>query len=149
MTVMTSFNRNISALLTLCEKNLPGTVDSLCKGPAPRSFDKFVDVHRNKMLNKQWTYRWFVMTPMWRHCNDIGKCEKYAQLRTNRRQPTHCIPGRVVACIGRHLWVVWTKLTVLQRGHIVSKAHTGLSLHVIILSLPPLQCGHRSCQRQL
>ena len=59
--MMTSSNRNISALLAICATQKPVT----------RIFDVFFDLHPNKRLSKQWRGWWFETQScsLWRHCN--------------------------------------------------------------------------------
>ena len=55
----------------LCEGNPPVTGGFPSQRPVMRCFDDFLDMRLNKLLNKQWSCRWFV-TPrrsLWRHCN--------------------------------------------------------------------------------
>ena len=73
--MMTSSNRNISALLSLCAGNPPVTGDFLAQRPMTRSFDIFFDLRLNKRLTKQTWGGWFEMSthPLWRHCNARGR----------------------------------------------------------------------------
>ena len=60
-----------SALLALCEGNLPVTGGFPSQRPVTQSFDIFFDLRQNKRLSKQSRLRWFE-TPsrsLWRHCN--------------------------------------------------------------------------------
>ena len=62
----------ISALLTLCAGNSPGTGKFPAQGPVTRSFDIFFDLCPNKRLSKQ-PWAWWFQTPshpLWRHCHD-------------------------------------------------------------------------------
>ena len=61
-----------SALLALCEGNLPVTGGFPSQRLVTRSFDVFFDLRLNKRLNKQSRHRWFE-TPsrsLWRRCDE-------------------------------------------------------------------------------
>ena len=51
-----------SALLALCEGNLPVTGGFPHKGPEMRHFDVHFDVILNNLWNKQPNYQWFPIT---------------------------------------------------------------------------------------
>ena len=59
-----------SALLVLCERNLPVTCEFASQMPVMRSFDVFFDLRLNKRLGKQPRRRWFETPsrPLWGHC---------------------------------------------------------------------------------
>ena len=69
--MMTSSNRNISALLVLCEGNPPVTGGFSKKRPVTRSVDVSFDLRLNKRLSKKSGRRWFdtPLRSLWRHCN--------------------------------------------------------------------------------
>ena len=62
----------LSALLALCEGNLPVTGRFPSQRPVTRSFDVFFDLRVNKRLSKQSRRRWFetLSRSLWRHCNE-------------------------------------------------------------------------------
>ena len=62
-----------SALLALCEGNLPVTGEFLSQRPVTRSFDVLFDLRLNKRLSKQSWCWWFETPsrPLWRQCNDM------------------------------------------------------------------------------
>ena len=63
-----------SALLALCAENSPVTGEFPTQRPVTRSFDVFVDVCRNKRLNKQSWGWWFetLSRSLWRQCNGVN-----------------------------------------------------------------------------
>ena len=69
--MLTSSNRNISALLAICAGNSPVTGEFPAQRSVARSFDVFFDLRPNKRLSKQWWGWWFETPscPLWRHCN--------------------------------------------------------------------------------
>ena len=71
--MMTSSNRNISALLSFRAGNSPATGEFPAQRPVMQSFDVFYDLHLNKRLSKQSWGWWFEMLSwsLWRHHNDI------------------------------------------------------------------------------
>ena len=71
ITMMTSSNGNISALLDRCAENSPVTGEVPSQRLVTRDFDIFFDVHLNKRLSKQ-SWWWWLETSLrslWRHCN--------------------------------------------------------------------------------
>ena len=79
-----------SALLALCEGNLPVTGGFPSQRPVTRSFDVFFDQRLNIWLSKQ-SRRWWFETPsrsLWRHHNEI---------------PTYFAPARAAIVIGAKL----------------------------------------------
>ena len=62
-----------SALLALCEGNLPVTGGFPSRRPVARRFDVFFDLSLNKRLRKYSRRRWFVTPPrsLWRHPNEF------------------------------------------------------------------------------
>ena len=59
------------ALLAICAGNSAINGEFPAQRPVARSFDVFVDLHRNKRLSKQ-SWGWWLETPshpLWRHCN--------------------------------------------------------------------------------
>ena len=67
---MTSWHRNVSALLALCEGNPPVTGGSPRKCPEMRSFNVPFNVSLNKLI-KQTAERqlnWYVLPPIWCLC---------------------------------------------------------------------------------
>ena len=62
-----------SALLALCARNSPVTVEFPTQKPVTRSFDVFFDLRQNKQLSKP-SWGWWFETPscrpLWRHCNE-------------------------------------------------------------------------------
>ena len=72
VSMMTSSNEKISALLAICAGNSPVPGEFLAQKPVTRSFDVFFDLHLNQRLSKQSWAWWFetLPCPLWRHCND-------------------------------------------------------------------------------
>ena len=76
ITMMTSSNRNISALLTICAGNSPVPGEFPAQRPVTRSFDVFFDLRLNKPLSKQ-SWGWWFETPsrpLLHHCNALDLC---------------------------------------------------------------------------
>ena len=77
--MMTSSNRNFSALLSLCVGNSLVTGEFPAQRLVTQSFDVFFDLRPNKQLGKQ-SSAWFEPPSrwLWRHCNVIGllQCEE-------------------------------------------------------------------------
>ena len=59
-TMMTGYGATLSALLALCEGNHQSPVDSPRNGPVTRAY-VFIEARLIKLLNKQWSGRWFQM----------------------------------------------------------------------------------------
>ena len=72
VTMMTSSNGNISALMALCAGNSPVTGEFPAQRPVTRSFDVFFDLRLNIRLSKQSRGWWFKTPsrPLWRNCSD-------------------------------------------------------------------------------
>ena len=62
----------LSALLAICARNSPVTVEFSAQRPVTRSFDVLFDLRLNKRLSKPWWGWWFETPsgPLWCHCND-------------------------------------------------------------------------------
>ena len=62
-----------SALLALCQGNLPVTGEFPSQRTVMRSFDIFFDPCLNKQFSKQSRHQWFEMPsrPLWCHCNAL------------------------------------------------------------------------------
>ena len=71
ISMMTSSNGNIFALLAICAGNSPEAGEFPAQRPVARSFDVFFDLCLNKRLRKQSWGWWFetLSRPLWRHCN--------------------------------------------------------------------------------
>ena len=69
LSMITSSNGNIAALLAICAGNSPVTGEFPAQMPLTWSFDGFFDLRLK--LSKQWRGWWFEMQscPFWRHCN--------------------------------------------------------------------------------
>ena len=67
--IMTSSNRNISALLAICAGNSPVSGEFSAQRPVTRSFAIFFDLCLNKRLRKQSWDGWFetLSRSLWRH----------------------------------------------------------------------------------
>ena len=75
--------RTLSALLALCEGNLPAS-GSPHKGPVTRKFDISFNVELNKLLNKHCSCQWFEFPWfIWHHCNVLASLfDSHAQAIT-------------------------------------------------------------------
>ena len=71
ISMMTSSNGKISALLAMYAGNSPITGEFPEQRPVTGSFDVLFDLRPNKRLSKQSWGWWFEMPshPLWRHCN--------------------------------------------------------------------------------
>ena len=71
ISMMTSSNGNISALLAICAGHSPVTGEFPAQRPVTRSFGVFFNLCLNKRLSKQWGGLWFETPshPLWHHCN--------------------------------------------------------------------------------
>ena len=60
-----------SALLAFCAGNSPVPGEFPTQRPVTWNIDIFFDLHLNKQLSKQLSWRWFEMPscPLWHHCN--------------------------------------------------------------------------------
>ena len=74
VSMMTSSNGNISALLAICAGNSPVTGEFPTQRPVTRSFDVYFDLRPNERLSKQSWGWWFetLSSPLWRHRNATG-----------------------------------------------------------------------------
>ena len=83
VTMMTSSNENISALLAICAGNssVPGEVPA--HRPVTRSFDIFFDLRLDKRLCKQSWGWWFetLSCPLWRQCNVPQRVDPILSIR--------------------------------------------------------------------
>ena len=71
LSLMTSSNGTISALLVLCAGYSPVSSEFPSQRPVTRSFDVIFDLRLNKLLSKQ-SWGWWFETPsrsFWRYCN--------------------------------------------------------------------------------
>ena len=72
VSMATSSNGNISALLTICVGNSPVTGEFPAQRPVTRSFAVFFDLRLNKRWSKQ-SWGWWFETPshpLWRHFDE-------------------------------------------------------------------------------
>ena len=91
---MTSSNRNISALVALCEENPPISGRFLSQRPITRSFDVFFDLRRqNKRLSKQLRRQWFKTSSrsLWSHCNVLSQTLTYRRFSSTAVDISACI----------------------------------------------------------
>ena len=74
--MITSSNRNISALLAICAGNSPVTGEFPAQRPVTRSFDVSFDLRLNTRLSKQWWGWWFETPsyPLRTHCSHYPNC---------------------------------------------------------------------------
>ena len=72
ISLITSSNGNISALLDFCVSNSPVTGEFPKQRPVTRSFEVFFDLRLKKLLSKQTWDRWFETPshPSWCLCKD-------------------------------------------------------------------------------
>ena len=90
---MTSSNKNISALVALCEENPPISSRLLSQMPITRSFDVFFDLRQNKRLSKQLRRRWFKTSSrsLWSHCNVLSQTLTYRRFSSTAVDISACM----------------------------------------------------------
>ena len=91
----------VSALLTLCGRNPPVTIDFLSLRPVTLNFNVSFDLCLNTRLSKQPGRRWF-QTPsrsLWRHCYGLG-WQKHIYCTTWWRHQMETVSTLMAICAG-------------------------------------------------
>ena len=113
-----------SALLVLCEGNLPVTGGFPPQRPVTRSFDVFCDLRLDERLSKRSRHRWFESPwrSLWRHCNVMTLVDFVHILQHSR---VHWQYDGNSLCMSRYQWNLETVsiLFVLMLPHEMPTTH--------------------------